>query len=80
MSALEAVCDFTTIQQLAIRTQVFSKVACLSEMCEERSYGDSTPRIEKNLYHSFDCDENLHTQVKAKIKRGNSLELFPFSS
>ena len=30
----------------------------------------------KNLYYSFDRDENLHTYVKSKIKWGNSLEIF----
>ena len=31
----------------------------------------------KNLYNSFDRDENLHTYVKSKIKWGNCTELFP---
>ena len=30
----------------------------------------------KNLYYSFDSDENLHTNVKSKIKWGNSHEFF----
>ena len=33
-----------------------------------------TPK-KKNLYYSFDCDENLHTHVKSKIKWGNCHEL-----
>ena len=30
----------------------------------------------KNLYYSFDCDENLHTHVKSKMKWGNSHDFF----
>ena len=34
------------------------------------------PYAQKNLYYSFDYDENLHTHVKSKIKWGNRHELF----
>ena len=30
----------------------------------------------KNLYYSFDCDENLYTYVKSKMKWGNRHELY----
>ena len=30
----------------------------------------------KNLYYSFDCDENWYTYVKSKMKWGNRHELF----
>ena len=33
----------------------------------------------KNLYYSFDCDENLHIYAKSKINWGNCLELFSIS-
>ena len=35
---------------------------------------------QKNLHYLFDCDENLYTYVKSKIKWRNRHELFPFSS
>ena len=35
---------------------------------------DRTPQ--KNLYESFDWDENLHTYVKSKIKWNNRHKLF----
>ena len=31
---------------------------------------------QKNLYNSFDRDENFHTYVKSKIKLGKCRELF----
>ena len=31
---------------------------------------------EKNLYYSFDCDENLYTYEKSKIKWANRQEIF----
>ena len=34
------------------------------------------PKKKKNLYYSFDRDENLHTYVKSKIKLGKCWELF----
>ena len=35
----------------------------------------------KNLYYSFDCDENLYTYAKSKMEWGNRHELFfQFSS
>ena len=34
----------------------------------------------KNLCYLFDCDENLHTYVKSKIKWGNRHELFSIFS
>ena len=34
------------------------------------------PQNKKNLYYSFDCDENLHIYVKSKLKWGSGHEFF----
>ena len=41
---------------------------------------NGTVCLEKNLYYSFDCDENLHTHVNSKIKWGNRHEFFSICS
>ena len=38
--------------------------------------GSYTKNKIKNLYYSFDCDENWHTYIKSKLKWGNRHELF----
>ena len=40
------------------------------------AFKGTVPPPKKNLYYSFDRDENLHTYVKSKIKWGNCPELF----
>ena len=62
-------------QKKVPKNPIFFKVATAPQSTEKSKFWYKGTE-KKNLYYSFDCDGNLHTYVKSKIKWGNYLELF----
>ena len=63
---------------LSVAQLNFYKCVALKNARCARLKGTVCPK--KNLYYSFDREENLHTYVKWRIKGGNNHELFSIFS
>ena len=80
--------DALTSTLYILPLQIVVQISCNS--CKKLDYEQPAAEASKRnylgvllkiIYYSFDCDENLPTHGKSKIKWGNGHELFfPFSS